>query len=679
MALFGYVCSPLCRGKAEDKGIDVPVYAGQKQVADLHVWKKTVLIAGSVAGVIAVIAGAWFWYAWFGSAPSPIFSVRFEDRAYSGTSAFAGKDKDQIVFLHGFTLARYDVKKKKQIWSRDLMDKAKIDDEIAKIQAETQKEIDRANSENPEFVPRMPNPVKLRKELELGEAAALELRVAGQNVWVRSGDKLTKYDWANGTPGQQLPIQSRYGRVLRKGDELLLVDDERGKRTITHIDLNTSDIRTEQILGESQPEVAAAEKDPANKAGGPPTLASLKGSGTSGLPLKPGQDTGKPMDPKKVSQQAQHLSYPAKVALPAVLANSRSQERTMRELEDTSGGTRRNTNTNAPDENVAMIPTKDGFIQMTVKLLEHKEVARTAMKAPSAKKVMDGNLRASQSLEAANEMLNDMQRDRGGDVVMEDQSRNLVKIRHPGTSDDYVGEVIGNPEIFPLQSVTIIAASKSILVLDKKNKKMWQASLTYDVPSRYGDPEEDDPRYGQGPCVEKGNLLYVFDQGVLTSFDLQSGNVKWRVLSVGIEGLYFDDKGDLYLNTTDAGPDSIKYSRQIDVSTHASSVVMKVDAKTGKTLWTARPGTGISYISGKYIYTSQGFTASPEEDEDDGSGPSLLGGTQQHLRIKRLDQKTGKVLWEHYEPRGPLDVQFDKNVIRVVFKKEVEILRFLSL
>ena len=39
----------------------------------------------------------------------------------------------------------------------------------------------------------------------------------------------------------------------------------------------------------------------------------------------------------------------------------------------------------------------------------------------------------------------------------------------------------------------------------------------------------------------------------------------------------------------------------------------------------------------------------------------------------------GREMWEHYEPRGPVEVQFDKNVIRVVFKKEVEVLRFLSL
>ena len=34
MELFGYVCSPLCRGKAEERGIEIPVYQGKKAVIE---------------------------------------------------------------------------------------------------------------------------------------------------------------------------------------------------------------------------------------------------------------------------------------------------------------------------------------------------------------------------------------------------------------------------------------------------------------------------------------------------------------------------------------------------------------------------------------------------------------------------------------------------------------------
>jgi outer membrane protein assembly factor BamB len=141
--------------------------------------------------------------------------------------------------------------------------------------------------------------------------------------------------------------------------------------------------------------------------------------------------------------------------------------------------------------------------------------------------------------------------------------------------------------------------------------------------------------------------------------------------------MYFDDQGMIYLNTTDAGPDTIKYSRQIDVTQRIGDVVTKVDPATGKTLWTAHPGSGINYISGKFIYSVESYATMDEEDESPYSAPTGFE-TLPHVRIKRIDPKTGKVLWEHYQARAPLDVEFDKNRIRLVFKKEVQVLKYLS-
>src|SRR5256885_3982625 len=145
MELFGYVCSPLCKSKAEAQGIEVPEFEGQRDVKEARTWRKTVLVTTSVCSVIAVVVGFWFWYAWFGSAPHTVFSVRFGDRAHSGQSAFAAQD--QIVFLHGGTLARHDMKHKKEIWSVNLIDDKEIDRLVAKEMEEAKKEIDRANSE----------------------------------------------------------------------------------------------------------------------------------------------------------------------------------------------------------------------------------------------------------------------------------------------------------------------------------------------------------------------------------------------------------------------------------------------------------------------------------------------------------------------------------------------------
>src|SRR5256885_10211271 len=58
---------------------------------------------------------------------------------------------------------------------------------------------------------------------------------------------------------------------------------------------------------------------------------------SSDLPTgMPGRDAGKAMDPAKVAEQAQRMSLPARIALPAVLANSWSQERTLDSLNERS-------------------------------------------------------------------------------------------------------------------------------------------------------------------------------------------------------------------------------------------------------------------------------------------------------------------------------------------------------
>jgi hypothetical protein len=146
--------------------------------------------------------------------------------------------------------------------------------------------------------------------------------------------------------------------------------------------------------------------------------------------------------------------------------------------------------------------------------------------------------------------------------------------------------------------------------------------------------------------------------------------------SVGIAGLFFDDDGMIYVNTTTASPDKLKYSKQIDVNDQTAVQVLKLDPKTGKTLWTAEPGGMINHLSGKFIYTF----VSHERDEDYENDylPAMGPATPSHMRIKRINPKNGKVMWSYFQERSPLDIQFDKNTIHLVFKKEVQVLKFLS-
>jgi outer membrane protein assembly factor BamB len=229
--------------------------------------------------------------------------------------------------------------------------------------------------------------------------------------------------------------------------------------------------------------------------------------------------------------------------------------------------------------------------------------------------------------------------------------------------------------LFVLKTVNVVAAGKNVIVLDKANKKLWQTALTFPVSGGFFAGAESP--FGAGPCVEHGDTLYVFDQAVLGAFDLATGNARWRVPSVGVVGLFFDEQNFLYVNTTSGNPDDIKYSRQIDISKRTDDVLLKLDPKDGKTLWNIRPGGFISYLRGKFIYTVQSYDPNPT-DEDNVNDLTAALQKPAYLRIARIDPKNGRILWEHVQDSCPVNVQFDANVIQLIFKREVEVLKFLT-
>jgi hypothetical protein len=672
MELFGYVCSPLCKAKADSQGVVLPVYEGRRALVEARLWRKLVWVSCGVGSLLFALAAFWFWYSFFGSAPKVVFSVRFAEPAYSGQSIICGKDRDQIVFLHGRTLARHDIKTKKAIWSREVVDPKQIEAGVEMEVKAMQAIIDKANSENPEQVPKMPSRDKLLRQAEREATAALTLYVRGRNIWVASPGKLVRYEWETGQPDKEMDVPPGAGELIAREDELVTLNSESGKPTVTHIDLDSCQSRTEDfVLPQQSSEGGFAASGTLGTAG----LASAQAR--AGMPTgTPGRDAGRPMDPAKVAEQAQHMSLPERIALPATLAGNLNQERALNELNDNPS--RPKTDLIAqPRPSFSLIPTKDGFVAVSTRVLEPRIITRSAMKGGPANSVLNGALTAGNSMSAANEMLNDLQRSRGGDVVHEDLSRYEVTVNRPGAAQAWTGEVIGPAKLCPLQTVDVVAASKLIIVLDKSNRKLWQSTLAFDVVVDRSALDAADAAYGQGPCVERKGSLYVFDAGVLTAFDLANGDARWRLPSVGIVGLFFDDHDMMYVNATTASHESLKYSRQIDLSQKVTSVVLKVDSHNGRILW-SNPSSGmITYASGKYLFAVQQYMQ--EEEEDNPYKPETGFEALPYLRIRRLNPANGREMWQHFEQRAPLDVGFDKNTIRLVFKKEVEVFRFFSL
>jgi len=688
MELFGYVCSPLCRAKAEANGINVPVFAGQKSVIEAKKWRKIGRIGMAAAAALVLFLGVWIWWAWIGSYPHAVFSVRFPEVSYAGNSRIVGK---QIVFLHGGLLARYPLGSKTAVWTNEIITQAQMDAEVDRQMNEYKADLADAIRHGADSMsrPHVPMRDQLEKYVREQMESSLQLYVQDQNIWVARNGTLTQYDWDTGKPGKEIKLPSGRAEAAVNGGELQFSDENAfGQQVITHVSLASGESRTEEI-GEPKGSATLAQTSPMNGMG--KSTSGKKNAEGAGLPTKPGLDDGKPMDPAKVAADAQKLPYAAKIALPATLSNTKHQNDILKELQDdeprdsaaaasSAGGGSWAGGGMAMYGGRDFVNSKYGYVEWDSKVLEQKGRSRTVMKAKPTRSALENNPSVTNTTAIANEILNDMQRDRGGDSVTEDVSRYQVTIHRPDAKDvpDWTGEVIGVPSVFEQKTVTVIAGLQSLIVLDKNNKKLWDANLTYNLGHGSG-LDDNDPgqtSVGLGPVVEYGDSLYVYDEAALVAYDLSNGNVRWRVPTIGIVGLFFDGQGSVYVNSTTADLDTLRFARQIDIDKKIAASVLRVDCKTGKVVWNVQPGGFISHVDGKYIFC---FASHQAPDLDPDSLTTLPGMLNSAMDIRRLDPKSGKQLWDYPERRAPLSVRFKGNVIELVFRKEVEVLKFLTL
>jgi len=273
----------------------------------------------------------------------------------------------------------------------------------------------------------------------------------------------------------------------------------------------------------------------------------------------------------------------------------------------------------------------------------------------------------------------------GGGGVVEDESRYEVILRRFFARDasEWKGETSGGcPQFFPLKTVDLLVGGKKLQVFDKSNRKLWESQLAFKV---------DGGGYGSGwrqeeiPAVETKDSLCFFDQGVLTAFDLKSGNVRWRLSSVGISRIQLDEKGALYVTTTSASPETLRNCQQVTVGGDVKAVVMKVDPTTGKVIWQIGRAGDECYITGKFLYVSRAqishwdIMGAVLRGDTSARGEILPSAVPEHFRIDRFNPKTGKRVWEYYRKGAPIAQDFQKNRIMLLFPQEIQVLGFYSL
>ncbi|MDB6053473.1 MAG: Pyrrolo-quinoline quinone [Verrucomicrobiales bacterium] len=306
-----------------------------------------------------------------------------------------------------------------------------------------------------------------------------------------------------------------------------------------------------------------------------------------------------------------------------------------------------------------------GPIRMEVELQELKGDFVATVRAAGASK-LNGSTRASSNVrDLLNEISNDSTRQGSKGSKWINQSRYKVRLSKPNnTGPGWRGEVNGDISFFPLQTVCALFSGPNLTVLDGiAEKKLFESKLNYEIDDRFkaGESHQFDP-----PATEREGKLYVYDAGVLSCFEIASGNVVWRLTSVGIQKLTFDNKGFIYVSTTGRTPESIQYSEQSRVGDRDLEVLLKVEEKTGVVKWKIENLGSDCHLSGKYLYTTSliwgGFTRDPEA----------------HFRVYRIHPDSGKQIWEYYHKGSANGVSAQGRSIALDYGDKIEVIKYFD-
>lgn len=615
------------------------------------------------AGVFLAFAlfGLWIWYTWFARAPKIVYSLPIPKANLESRKESSRADESyhligpgQLLSVKGKQIALYDIPGQKQIWSVALQTAAETDAVNAArarneaIQKRTPKTYDRDGNETTRYVGF--DPLGFEGDFLYADPTVV---VSTNDIWVAARERLVRFDRKTGDR-KDIGITGKIRSISADPNTLLVVSGDPGSgENLTQIIVADGSSQSEQIKAPNPSKAIASAKKPASNVLAAAAAASdaqaQGGGGRRG---------------RRAARVTPTDSIPVDKMKNAAVRASAAQAAA----------------TDMPDEEAALsLFAEEGLhpfivdgpevVQFETKMLEHKTIAHDVVRAPAKKGpslVDSGKLTAGRSLEAAQEMANDMRRQGDDSKVEEDVSTYAVRVHRRFAKDvsDWTSEVTGQPEFFPLKTVDVVAAGKNIYVLDKNNKKLWEAKLTYNAGSRYGRENS--------PCLETKDALYFADLGILTRFDLSNGNVVWRMNSVGISRIQEDRRGNLLVNTTTAGPESIQYTEEVNIHEKVHSLILDVAPATGKVIWRQESIGDLCMLSGKFLYATKVSVAYAALRFE--QGPDVV------YNLRLLNPSTGNEIWNFRQGnRRVSNTEVQDNWILVQCEDEVMVLKFFSL
>ena len=426
------------------------------------------------------------------------------------------------------------------------------------------------------------------------------LHITDSDVWVLRGDQLHQVSLATGEKKVSATIEGRVTSMKASGG-MLVVTSEVGDSTrvsITKVDMGSGEISKEMVRTQGR-KITRAE---ANSAGIEPTISNLTAQEVmvGEMSLVVNQD----------------LFYPA----------------------------------------------GDSIAYVNVLLKEPKVDYIDAMKPAGGESVFNSKTSASANLGVAvGEIMNEIKRANGGNLIQVNNSEYLVTIRRmpAGETGIWQEKLLGDTIFHPLDTVDLLMDRKNLWILNKKNELVKKMPLT---------PTAQDAVVGDSPGVEANGNLYFFDRGNLTAMSLPKCEPIWRYQAVDIDDLAVDRHGDIYFMASTAPVESLNYPEQEYVG--VKDLLVKLDGKTGKKKWEQMNTGQRFWAEGDFLYANKV------------AGNSVLSmatsaDTDRSIYY-RLKPSNGKKIWD-FKAEGEVErADFFENRIMFQYQSQVIVLKYMT-
>lgn len=233
------------------------------------------------------------------------------------------------------------------------------------------------------------------------------------------------------------------------------------------------------------------------------------------------------------------------------------------------------------------------------------------------------------------------------------------------------GTLTGRVQVLSTPSLDLVTAGTKVVAIDRANKQVWEATLGAPIPMRGDDAAwEEKPL----PLLEQAGRLFLADGAFLTAIQINSGQVLWRLPSVGIRKVLSDADSNVYVQTDNLAVDTLSYMSTEDIAPPTSSTI-KVDAETGKILWNAEKFEDV-WISGNDVYALRHMLHGGDL-ENQVFDPSKV--PEARIKIYKLSRRSGKPTWDWYQSRRPHSVIPYGKYVSILFGDELQVIHSIAL